>query len=131
VSDAATSPNEAPVARPFKRLLAALGVIAVLTLVSTGNWPSGIGVLLGWASFQWLISRALRHVRSPLSETSRPPGVFISAGMQGTVGLVIVFVGILIRGSVVLFFTAIVGTWMIAAALFMTAISMATGRTRD
>ena len=99
-------------------------MIAALTLVAIKQWPSGVGVFLGATAAYWLMSRTFRNVRKPLPETQRSPGMFIWAGTQAMTGLIIGFVGILIGGSVVLFFTALVGTWMLSAAAFIAAISI-------
>jgi hypothetical protein len=54
--------------------------------------------------------------------------MLVLAATQAMVGAVCLFVGALIKGDLVLFFSAVFGTWQLAMALFMAVVIRASRR---
>lgn len=100
-----------------------LVVVGVAALSVANQWPGAVGLLLGSIPVLWMTWRFRKMFRGPRTRESRPAGVWIMAGINATVGVVILFAGFLIGGDFIVIVTTVFGTWMITAAALLATLS--------
>jgi hypothetical protein len=106
------------------RWFAAFAVVVAAALFAAGRWPSAVGVLIGSMPVFWIAGRLSRRYSGRLVRNTRRSGAWTMAGINATAVAVILFAGILIGGDFIVIVSTIFGTWMIATAVLLAAVSM-------